>query len=381
MATDIERALVACKEANDLSMFLRLLSRADLFAHVDKRRVDKAIKRNRLDDALHHRHWENLRATTPHDLTIFTRGALPQRVDAVVACGVVPDSLWGGPGRKRDLVINPGTPSEFRIADANSIGPFLAKVRDAEPAPSGCSDQLITHDDATLDAELLHALACGGHLAVHGRQPWNEVGDIYSCYIDDVTGLGESWDVKDNASWTVQLARLLAGSNTDPDLENLFEARRRLAAFDPEGARTPGVWFAYADQMTPHDSGWIAHVVSDIAEYEERMIDDGVLSPGEFVPSILAYDFGRAVPFSRWGLGARLASFAEAEDGIRIAGRNARAVYDSWRMFSAGYILGRALRFGDDDHMYTSAVGPHHLLVNTPESPWRSVDFADPTRV
>ena len=170
--------------------------------------------------------------------------------------------------------------------------------------------------------------------------PWNEVGDVYEGYIHDVEGLEGSWGVTSGASWREQLASLLAGSNTGHDLESLFEVRRRLDAFDPDGARErPDVWFAYADEATPLDESWIAWVVSAVAEYEERLRIDGVLRPGEIVRSILAYDYGRAVPFARWGLGARFATFEEAEEGIRIAGRNARVAYDSWRTFSAGYIL------------------------------------------
>ena len=30
--------------------------------------------------------------------------------------------------------------------------------------------------------------------------------------------------------------------------------------------------------------------------------------------------------------------------------------------------------------MYTSAVGPHRLLMNTVGSPWKTIDFADPAR-
>lgn len=59
------------------------------------------------------------------------------------------------------------------------------------------------------------------------------------------------------------------------------------------------------------------------------------------------------------------------------AGELCREHYSSWEEFSAGYILGRALRFDEESfgHMYSSALTPHRILSKDLASPWRNIPF------
>jgi hypothetical protein len=59
------------------------------------------------------------------------------------------------------------------------------------------------------------------------------------------------------------------------------------------------------------------------------------------------------------------------------AGELCRGTYGSWAELSAGYILGRALRFDQEafGEWYESALIPHRILTEDPESPWNTLAF------
>ncbi|WP_406223256.1 DUF1266 domain-containing protein [Streptomyces decoyicus] len=76
-------------------------------------------------------------------------------------------------------------------------------------------------------------------------------------------------------------------------------------------------------------------------------------------------------------MGARFADQPEVEKAVIRAGELCREHYSSWEEFSAGYILGRALRFDEESfgHMYSSALTPHRILSKDLASPWRNIPF------
>ncbi|MCW7946790.1 hypothetical protein AAW14_33615 [Streptomyces hygroscopicus] len=80
---------------------------------------------------------------------------------------------------------------------------------------------------------------------------------------------------------------------------------------------------------------------------------------------------------ARWGLGARFGTLREAESAVIQAGRSAALSYRSWQDFSAGYILGRALHFDDEEfgEWYQSMVEAHRILMSEPGSLWLNIPF------
>lgn len=107
------------------------------------------------------------------------------------------------------------------------------------------------------------------------------------------------------------------------------------------------------------------------------MCADGVLPENRFVSSVEAWDLGRASTMARWGLGARYGTPQEAEAAVVKAGRAAVLSCRSWRDFSAGYVLGRAPHFDDEEYgtWYTDMVDAHRILMSQADSPWLTVPF------
>src|SRR5690606_21168691 len=90
----------------------------------------------------------------------------------------------------------------------------------------------------------------------------------------------------------------------------------------------------------------LIETVERILRYEARLTADGVLPYGAVIRDMIAYDFGRAVNFARWGVHAEYTDPATAESFILHAGVQSRRFYSSWAHLSAGYILGRCLQIG-----------------------------------
>lgn len=80
---------------------------------------------------------------------------------------------------------------------------------------------------------------------------------------------------------------------------------------------------------------------------------------------------------ARWGLSARFCVPHEAEQAIVYAGALSRSAYRSWEDFSAGYALGRVLRFDGEDYgsFYQDNVTAHRLLTESEGSPWRNIPW------
>lgn len=91
----------------------------------------------------------------------------------------------------------------------------------------------------------------------------------------------------------------------------------------------------------------------------------------------VAYDYGRAVNLARWGLSARYCTPADAEQAIVYAGALGKSAHRSWEDFSAGYALGRVLRFDEEEYgpFYEQNVLAHRLLAESEGSPWRHIPW------
>ncbi|POX37478.1 hypothetical protein C3486_28220 [Streptomyces sp. Ru73] len=380
--TAVEHALLAAKSRGDWWTYLKVLMTEELFTVLFKEEYDRLG-----DDAA------TLLLGDPADgqcVPLYTRGLLPRRDDLVVCKLRFPiGRTETADGTPAGVVVNPGSPCSARIPyDAKKYREWGRLERRIQRRGHD-DDELLTKHTGPLTGPLAHGLACGGHLAVHNQVLWNEVGEVYDDYPGDVECLRDSWGVTDREGWQEQLTYLLRGENSPPHPEFALRVRNALLAERPGRPVDPEEWrgLAVADVRErggdERDAAAVREAVGRILRYEARFRADGLLTPdgpGSVVTSALAYDYGRAVNFARWGLGARYAGQEETEAAVVRAGELSRAAYSSWAGFSAGYVLGRALRFDEESfgHMYASALSPHRILMGHPESPWRAIPFSSP---
>lgn len=226
---------------------------------------------------------------------------------------------------------------------------------------------------------LAHGFACGAHIPVHVSRPWNGLDDPLHDYLDDRESLADSWGVVTPQDWSRQVEYLLAGLNTGPEVDAVLDERRRLLArpghFDTETWRRATAERARAQRL-PEDE--LVALVGVITRYESRFRADGILPPDGMVTSVSGYDFGRAVNLARWGHGAGFCDRRTAEAVVLRVGELCRRHYSSWADLSAGYVLGRVIRYDDEQfgHLYVSVRGPHRLLMTDRSSPWWNLPFA-----
>ncbi|WP_369201882.1 DUF1266 domain-containing protein [Streptomyces sp. PU-14G] len=384
--TEVEQALAAAREREDWDAYLAALTRAELFCYVFKDQMDGGPVQPRL--YTRDGRW---------CLTVRTRGLLLREPRKHLVAARLPHlgRLW-----KRwklsdadyvGLVVNPGTPVEAYFPGRRALARRWHRLtRKLDPRPE--ENVLRTRWNGTLTGPFAHGLACGAHLAVGNAVFWNDVGDVCLSYADDEEILRELWGVTDHAGWREQLGHLLAGSNSPGEPEFVLGVRAELATRLPGAQLTAERWreAAFDRLVEAHEGAMteaagralratITAVTGKILRYEARFRADGLLPPSGRVRSALAYDYGRAVNVARWGRGARLATTMQAEEAVLRAGELCRETYDSWAELSAGYVLGRALRFDEEafGEWYQSVLIPHRILTGDPDSPWRTLSFAD----
>ncbi|MFD8864162.1 MULTISPECIES: DUF1266 domain-containing protein [unclassified Streptomyces] len=375
--TDVEQALVAAKSRGDWDGYLRVLLGADTLAYAPQEKVDRKKFATP---------WLPYRGPDGGEyFAVYTRGELLPRRPDVVACPVSlplpPEEWWGE--ELRGLLVNPGTPSEAFFPEARRERRRWKALRKDVPRRGHDDDALLTKYTGHLHGPLAHGLACGAHLAVHRQDLWNDIGDVCTDYRTDVAALADSWDITDRHGWQEQMTYLLEGRNSPPQPEFLLRLRQAISRDRCAAHTDPELWRrAAVDSLRERgaDDAEIAHVLDileQIVRYEGRFRADSILPPDGCVTSALGYDYGRAVNVARWGLGARFAEKSEVEEMVTLVGELCREQYTSWADFSAGYILGRALRFDEESfgHMYSSALSPHRILTQDPASPWRNIPF------
>jgi Protein of unknown function (DUF1266) len=226
---------------------------------------------------------------------------------------------------------------------------------------------------------LAHGFACGAHIPVHVSSPWNAFDDPVRDYQENRESLADSWGVTTEADWQRQVDYLLAGLNIGTEVDAVLNVRRQLLR--QHGQCDPSAWRDAAGDWArwqKADADELVNLVGVITRYEARFRADGILPPNGMVNSVFGYDFGRAVNMARWGYGGRFCDQRAAESIVLRAGDLCRQHYTSWADFSAGYALGRVIRFDDEKygHMYVSVRGPHRLLMTERSSPWWHVPFS-----
>jgi hypothetical protein len=227
---------------------------------------------------------------------------------------------------------------------------------------------------------LAHGFACGAHIPVHVASPWNALDDPVRDYQQNRESLAGNWGVETAEDWTRQVDYLLAGQNVGPEADFVLNVRRTLLR--QQGHYDLFTWQNaigdWARRQRRSDVDELVQLAGTITRYESRFRTDGLLPRNAIVTSVFGYDFGRAVNMARWGFGGRFCDYPTAERIVLRAGELCRQHYSSWADFSAGYALGRVLRFDEEQygHMYVSVLGPHRLLTSDRTSPWWHVPFA-----
>ncbi|TDD81449.1 DUF1266 domain-containing protein [Actinomadura rubrisoli] len=244
-----------------------------------------------------------------------------------------------------------------------------AMLAEAERRPDRDHDILVTDPDGVPWGRLAAALAVGAHLAVGNGVAWNSLTD--SGDREDRVLLERDWGVTDPASWREQMDGLLDARNSDPAVQMVLDQRGR--GMDPHAWRAAITAWCRERDISADTVREVVEMSGLILRYEARFRADGLLPPDGLVESVFGYDFGRAVNMARWGLNAGYCDAEEAEKCVLQAGHRAHQVYSSWRSFSAGYVLGRMLRFdeGEFGEWYERSVTGHRILAEDPASPWR----------
>jgi hypothetical protein len=229
---------------------------------------------------------------------------------------------------------------------------------------------------------LAHGFACGAHIPVHVSSAWNALDDPVRDYQENRDSLADSWGVETAEDWSRQIDYLLAGQNIGAEVDAVLNVRRTLLR--QQGHYDLFTWqnavgkWARWQRRQPAEVDEMVELAGVVTRYESRFRTDGLLPPNGIVTSVFGYDFGRAVNMARWGYGGRFCDYQSAERIVLRAGELCRQHYSSWADFSAGYALGRVIRFDEEKygHMYVSVLGPHRLLMADQTSPWWHVPFA-----
>ncbi|MEU0401552.1 DUF1266 domain-containing protein [Streptomyces sp. NPDC006197] len=313
---------------------------------------------------------------------LLTRGMLPpwhpEWVFHAVTLRWVAEFGWSD--HRLLLAVNSGTPAQLLLPTTpEHRAGWLRAYAERE---RGSGDRLVALRHGPLHGPLAFGLACGGHLAFGNGVPWNDVGSVYMGYTHELDTLREGWGVTDRAGWRKQLDALLDGRNSPPEPDFALRVREELrlargAVPSPDEWRETAAGHAQDLGAGPAAVRHIEELVRRIVRYEARFRAEGLLPPEGRVRRTVAYDYGRAVNLTRWGLSARFCAPPEAEQAIVHAGALARSAYGSWEEYSAGYALGRVLRFDGEEYgrFHEQNVAAHRALTAHEGSPWRNIPW------
>lgn len=284
------------------------------------------------------------------------------------------------------LAVNPGTPCEAFLPPDPAL--WKRHARRGKGMHSAAGTLRTLRVGSPLQGPVAHGLGCGAMLSVTNGLLWNAMA-FHGCgYSEEREKLREWWGVSDRTGWQRITQQLLNGEVIGGDWEFVLEVRHSLTRRQG-GPADAATWRRTAEQVlrgavaeqgrpaTDDEIADLHRLIGRILRYESRFRADGALAPDGCTRSVLAWDYGRAANMARWGLASRYADLAEAERTVLRVSELARAAYDSWEDFAAGYVLGRCLHF-DEEHFgtwYTEMLDAHRVLASHPESPWLTVPW------
>ncbi|CAM5259459.1 DUF1266 domain-containing protein [Streptomyces antimycoticus] len=402
----VERQLYEAKECGDWPAYFDTLASADLFFADSIARIDAHPGSVKCTP-----YWySQVRANC---LPLLTEGMLPppdQNPDTAFDYETLE---WFAKSWRDDsilwLVINPGSPCEaFLPATPPHQGLWLEHANRVSRCDCGYPRHRMhlraLEAGGAASGPVAHGLGLVALLSVNNGTLWNSIAYHGTGYYTEKKRLKDSWDVHSRQQWQHTQESLLNADFISGVWNFALNVRRSLAR-DYGGEVELGQWRHAAEralrdhatateyQLSPDGvtkvsppsssqmEGQIAGVqrlIGRIARYEERFRADGLLTDGQFVHKVEAWDYGRAAGMARWGLGARYCTQQEAEKAISRASAAGQASYQSWEEFSAAFILGRCLHFDDEKFgtWYQDMLNAHRILTTDPASPWLTIPWA-----
>jgi hypothetical protein len=225
--------------------------------------------------------------------------------------------------------------------------------------------------------ELAAALAVGAHMSLNHGVSWNALKDDANSAQKIYANLKNQWDVGNAGELRECLEGLLDNETSDSVADFVLDIRQGLASPTVDEWRTAVLGHARAQGVPETTIDEMTATIDRVLSYEERFRADGLLPAGGVVRSLLGYDWGRAVNMARWGYKLRYLKEQQAQEYVLRAGKQAFGHYTSWADLSAGYALGRVLRFDNDefDTWYATVLEPHQVLFTDPASPWLTIGW------
>jgi hypothetical protein len=380
--TDVEQALYEAKSRGDWPGYLDVLGNTWLYYAVERGPLDAVGQRAFTS------YWNE--QTRSYCRSVFTAGMLPAPVaDPVYVTRSLVALASDWPDEETWLLVDPGSPCEAFFP--GTMAHRAIWRQHGERAWTSQRNRLRTLSvGGPLHGPVAHGLACGALLCVSNGSLWNAVAWHGTGYSGERERLKDWWGITGRSEWSDYQERLLQGEMSSGAWEFVLRIRRNLARASEDGSVPVSRWRDVTERMVQSiepkeddDIGFDAEaeglqsLIGRIMRYESRFRADGLLGEGEFTPSVLAWDYGRASKMARWGLGARFCEMWETEQALVRAGQEARTFYDSWEKFSAGYILGRCLHFDDEEFggWYEDMLTAHRILTTDPASPWLNIPF------
>ncbi|WKU43399.1 DUF1266 domain-containing protein [Streptomyces sp. VNUA116] len=331
-------------------------------------------------------------------LQVYTAGVLPRPHPYLVYEYTTLGALaQTAPDGVDVLAVNAATPCEQYFLVSDEEREVWLDLHHELFSPDDLMDRVVTRrTGAPAPGPLLHGLACGAHLCFRNGDAWNTLHWHGMGYSGEAERIADDWGVHSREDWLETEERLLGQDVSPWYWDFVLGARTALLRAQGGGRVDPGQWRDTVEATVraraqengtpagdPDFAGFVAHLrdlVGQVLRYEARFRADGLLPPDGLVRTVAAWDIGRGSKMARWGRGARYATEAEMHAAIERAAAAARAAYDSWEEFSAGYVLGRCLHFDEEEFgpWYTTVLDAHRALTTDPDSPWRTVPFKDP---
>ncbi|GAA2402235.1 DUF1266 domain-containing protein [Streptomyces glaucosporus] len=386
--TDVEQRLYEAKARGDWAGYFDVLAGARLFHALPRPWVDANPGYFGFFP-----YWDP--RTRRHYVAVLTEGMLPCPAPDPV---FFEHSLGWYAERWENhdwwLAVDPGSPCEAYFAatpEHRRMWTHHAE-RVSRDAQRGTLRTLRT--GGVHQGPVARGLACGALLCVHNGSLWNAMGWHGTGFGGERRRLEEWWGITTREEWMSAQERLLKGEMSNSAWEFVLEVRRAVAR-EYGGPVGIGHWREVVGRVVRDRIGQAAargaedlpdpeaetrrlqRLIGRVVRYEARFRADGLLGEGEYVASVLAWDYGRASKMARWGLGARFCDVAEAEQAVVRAGRVAQVTYRSWEAFSAGYVLGRCLHFDDEEFgvWYEDMLRAHRVLTTDPGSPWLTIPW------
>jgi len=202
------------------------------------------------------------------------------------------------------------------------------------------------------------------------------------------------WSVTDEETALELLGRLSTGNVQSPRLDELFSlllgdaAALEQSILDGDFERMPNFYewasarveanLGHLDVTEDQKNLLILALVPNLEPFQaawDMLVEEFGYTDEELasLTSLVAWDLGRVGIIARYGVAAGYLEPEQAWHYFEIISKSAPNIYSSWREYTAAFILGRALGFGNASRDMWEALD---FLLNHERSPFAIYDFA-----